>query len=151
MLPPSGNTIGDARVTEDTGTIWVWTGSAWIAPVEGATVWGTIGGTLSDQLDLQSALNAKQNDNLIFTVSSPVTLGSVANTDYVYLVSGNTTVTLPAAASNGNLYTVKNVGAGTVVVNTTGGATIDGSVSASMPVRYTSLDFVSDGTNWNII
>lgn len=77
--------------------------------------------------------------------------GSSPNTDYVYLVTGTTTVTLPTALSNTNIYTVKNVGNNTVAVNTTGSETIDGSLSVSLPVKYTSLSFISDGTNWNII
>jgi hypothetical protein len=28
-LPASGNSTGDARVAEDTGIIYVWTGAAW--------------------------------------------------------------------------------------------------------------------------
>lgn len=30
-LPPSGNTVGDAIITQDTDTIYVWNGTAWVA------------------------------------------------------------------------------------------------------------------------
>jgi hypothetical protein len=29
-LPSLGNTLGDARATEDTGLVYVWTGAAWV-------------------------------------------------------------------------------------------------------------------------
>lgn len=86
----------------------------------------------------------------INNVSTPTVMGNTAGIDYVYIVSGNTTVTLPTAVGNTNLMTVKNVGTGTVTVNTTGGQTIDNDSSVIMPVRYTSVDLISDGVNWNI-
>lgn len=85
------------------------------------------------------------------TVSANTNAGAVAVTDYVYLVSGTTTVTLPTAVSNTNLYTIKNVGSNSVTVATTSSQTIDGSLTASIPVTNTSLDIISDNTNWRII
>jgi thiamine pyrophosphokinase len=84
-------------------------------------------------------------------ISTSQTAGSTASTDYVYLISGTTTLTLPTAVGNTNRYTLKNVGTNTVTINTTSSQTIDGSVSVTMAVQYTSLDLISDGTNWNII
>lgn len=84
-------------------------------------------------------------------VAVPTTAGAVAGTDYFYLTSGTTTITLPTAVGNTNLYTVKNVGVDTVTVATTSSQTIDGSLTAPMPVPNTSLTFISDGTNWNVI
>lgn len=84
-------------------------------------------------------------------VSTNTAAGSAASTDYVYLVSGTTTVTLPAAAGNTNLYTIKRIGTNIVSIATTAG-TIDGSASPITITRqYVSLTLVSDGTNWNII
>lgn len=40
---------------------YLWTGTKWLAVATGSPTWGQIQGTLSDQTDLQSALNAKQN------------------------------------------------------------------------------------------
>lgn len=37
-LPVSGNDLGDARAAEDTGVIYVWTGSSWTAPSGSGTV-----------------------------------------------------------------------------------------------------------------
>lgn len=84
-------------------------------------------------------------------ISTTQTAGSAASTDYVYLISGTTTLTLPTAVGNTNRYTLKNVGTNTVTINTTSSQTIDGSTSITMAVQYTALDVISDGTNWNII
>jgi len=86
----------------------------------------------------------------INNVSTNTVAGSASGTDYVYLCSGTMTLTLPTAVGNSNLYTVKNVGIGVVTVDTTGGQTIDNDLTAVMPVRYTSIDLISDTANWNI-
>lgn len=91
------------------------------------------------------------NATVISSVSVNTAAGSAAYTDYVYLASGTINVTMPTAVGNTARYTIKNVGAGTVTIDTTGVETIDGSLTAPLPVQYTSLDLVSDGTNWNII
>ena len=91
------------------------------------------------------------NATVISSVSVNTAAGSAAYTDYVYLASGTINVTMPTAVGNTARYTIKNVGAGTVTIDTTGAETIDGSLTAPLPVQYTSLDLVSDGTNWNII
>lgn len=88
---------------------------------------------------------------LISSVAVPTTGAEASAVDYVYLVSGTTTFTLPTAVGNTNLYTVKNVGANTVTVDTTSAQTIDGSASVSMPVANQSLDFISDNSNWVIV
>lgn len=86
----------------------------------------------------------------INSVSTPTAAGNATTTDYVYLVSGTTTITLPDASLNTNLYTIKNVGNGTVTVATTSAQTIDGSLTITLPVKYTSVDIESDGSNWNV-
>lgn len=95
--------------------------------------------------------SASQLARQINNISTATGAGSAGNTDYVYFVSGTTTLTLPTAVGNTNLYTVKNVGANTVTIATTSAQTIDGSASATLPVSNTSLDLVSNGTNWNIV
>lgn len=85
------------------------------------------------------------------SVSSDTTAGATAATDYVYFVSGTSTLTLPTAVSNTNRYIVKNTGADTVTIATTSSQTIDGSSTASLPVANTSLELISDGSNWRII
>lgn len=87
----------------------------------------------------------------ISAVAINTAAGAASSTDYVYIVSGTTTITLPTTVGNTNLYTIKNVGAGVVTVATTGGETIDGSATASIPVQFTSYDFIATGGNWNVV
>jgi hypothetical protein len=96
--------------------------------------------------------NGKQNSRSVNVVSTATAAGSTAGTDYVYLVSGTTTITLPTAVGNTNRYTIKRSGTGVVSIATTSSQTIDGSSSPiTINVQYVSLDFISDGTNWEII
>ena len=83
-------------------------------------------------------------------ISTATTAGSTASTDYVYLVSGTTTLTMPTAASNTNRYTVKNVGSDTVTVDFDGTETGDGSSTLSL-LPNVSVDLISDGSNFFLI
>lgn len=161
----------------------------------GGAAWGDITGTLSNQTDLQAALDAKADlagatftgavevpdeaygagwnsstevptKNAIYdkietiasggitrsvtVTSGSATMGSDASTDYVYLVAGAHTMTLPTAVSNTNRYTVKNKHSANITIDTTSAQTIDGDTSISVPPG-SSVDLISDGSNWNII
>lgn len=85
----------------------------------------------------------------ISSIASPLTAAATAATDYVYFVSSTTTITLPTAVGNTNRYTVKNTGVATVTIATTSAQTIDGSTTVTLTPN-TSLDLVSDATNWRI-
>lgn len=62
------------------------------------------------------------------------------------------TVTLPTAVSaSGLIYYVKTLGAGVVTVATTSSQTIDGATTQVMGIQYTTLEVISDGSNWNIL
>lgn len=98
-----------------------------------------------------SAWNLVGYDNVVLSISTATTAASAINVQYTYLISGTTTLTLPTAIGNMNTYTVKNVGNATATIATTSSQTIDGSTTASLKVKYTSLTLVSDGANWNII
>lgn len=86
----------------------------------------------------------------INNISTSQTAGNTSLTDYVYIVSAGVALTLPTAAGNTNLYTVKNTSTSSVLVATTGGETIDTSANAILATQYTSIDLISDGTNWEI-
>jgi hypothetical protein len=62
-LPVTGET-GKIYITIDTGLIYRWSGSIYVQIGGQDPVWGAITGTLSNQTDLQNALNAKLNDPL---------------------------------------------------------------------------------------
>lgn len=61
------------------------------------------------------------------------------------------TVTLPTAVGiTGKVYTVKMDGSSNVTIATTSAQTIDGGSTALLNQQYTSLDLISNGTNWEI-
>ena len=85
----------------------------------------------------------------INSVSADTAMGSTASTNYVYLVTGSHTLTLPTAVSNTNLNTVKNVG--TVTMATTSSQTMDNSASGTVTlIPNQSLTFISNNSDWTI-
>ena len=82
------------------------------------------------------------------TISS--VMAGLSGVDQVTLANGGVAITLPTAISDTSLYTIKNIGVSSVLVATTGGETIDGNANIIMPIQYTSVDLISDGSNWGI-
>ena len=85
----------------------------------------------------------------IVSVSTNLTAAAAAATDYVYILTGNYTLTLPTAVGNTNKYVVKNRHTSSVALAFNGSETADGggiTLSAN-----SSVDLVSDGSNWVII
>lgn len=81
-LPTTGET-GKIYITLDTNKIYRWSGSVYVEVSPSTTVWGQITGTLSNQTDLQNALNAKQDDlNGTGFVKADGTTISYDNTTY---------------------------------------------------------------------
>ena len=110
------------------------------------------GGTAPVRTTLPIPLAVTPLPREIISISTNTAAGYSNGVDYIYLVSGATTLTLPTAVGNVGEYTVKRVGAGVVSIATTSSQTIDGSASPiTINVQYVSLTLVSDGANWNII
>lgn len=86
----------------------------------------------------------------INTISANDTAGNATGTDYVYLCAGEITLTLPTAVGNTNLYTIKNIGGGIITIAPVNGELIDENLTIVMPVQFTSVDLISDTSNWNI-
>lgn len=84
-------------------------------------------------------------------ISDNTTGDATAATDYVYIATVGLCFTLPDAAGNNNLYTLKNATDSSVLVTAIDGDTIDGSGSVLSAINNQSLDFISDGTNYRII
>ena len=81
-LPVTGET-GKIYITLDTNKIYRWSGSIYVEVSSSTTVWGQITGTLSNQTDLQTALDAKQDDlNGTGFVKASGTTISYDNTTY---------------------------------------------------------------------
>ena len=90
---PGTGTSGKIYVDIATGKIYRWSGSTYveISPNVGTT-WGGISGTLSNQTDLQNALNAKQNlTTITFTTGTGMTItGSPINATGTVTIGANT-------------------------------------------------------------
>lgn len=89
----------------------------------------------------------------IVSTSGNATMGATASTDYVYIVTGAHTMTLPTAVGNTNLYTVRNNHSAPITVNTTSSQNIIGSVTATSYSVYNgdARSFISNGTAWSIV
>jgi hypothetical protein len=85
-LPSTGET-GKIYITLDTNKIYRWSGSVYVEISSSTAVWGSITGTLSNQLDLQNALNT------YYLASNPN--GYTSNTGTVTSVA----LTVPSAFS----------------------------------------------------
>ena len=148
-LPASTATANTASLKIDAGVVAT-------SPVtgniesDGTHIYWTSSTPTRYQLDQQS-VGGSGITRSVNSISSPATAGATAATDYVYFVSGTTTLTLPTAVGNLNRYSIKNVGVNTVTISTTASQTIDGSVGITLPVQYTSVDLISDGANWNVL
>lgn len=84
-------------------------------------------------------------------ITANTTGGSTSLTDYIYIATAGIAFTLPAAAGNTNLYTIKNASSSSVLVTAVGGKTMDGSGSVLSAINNQSLDFTSDGSNYQIV
>lgn len=91
----------------------------------------------------------------VTNISTNTTASSTAATDYVYNVNGNVTLTMPTAVGNTNRYTIRNAGIGIVNIVFNGNELCNGQniisiTPASTTINNTSLDLISDGTNWGL-
>jgi hypothetical protein len=141
---PATGTTGKIYVALDSNKIYRWSGSAYIevSPTVG-TIWGGITGTLANQTDLQSALDAKQDDITLTTTGTSGAATFVGNTlnipqyeggvtsfntrtGAITLTSSDVTTALtftPYNATNPNAYialTALSAGTGISYNNTTG-------------------------------
>ncbi len=80
-------------------------------------------------------------------VSTSQVMGNTSGTDYVYIADAGVKLDLPTASGNTNLYTVKNNSNSSVLV---AGTIDDDPAGVIMPIKYTSVDLISNDTNFNI-
>lgn len=85
----------------------------------------------------------------VSSIAIATTAGAASVTDYVYFITGTTTLTLPTAVGNTNRYTVKSVSGVTTVAAATA-QTIDGAATIGIAV-FDSVDLVSNGTEWKVV
>lgn len=89
------------------------------------------------------------------TTTSSITLSN-QSAILVDSTGGAVTITLPTAVGvPGRQYIVKDwkgqAATKNILVNTTGGQTIDGAASKNINTNYAAWYFISDGANWSII
>ncbi len=143
-LPSTGET-GKIYITLDTNKIYRWTGSVYVEVSSSAAVWGAITGTLSNQTDLQSALDAKLN---VTTAASTYYLASNPNgyTSNVGTVN-SIAMTVPAAFSvSGSPITSSGTLAVTATGNTTQYIAGDGSL-VTFPTMSTAGTLIREVRN----
>ena len=114
--------IGSGLSVTSDGTISVSGGTS------SGSKWGEITGTLSDQKDLQTALNGKASSSHTHNYASTVKVGSTA-----YNINGNT-ISIPAYPT-----TLKNPNALTISLNGTSQGAYDGSAAKSINITASSV------------
>lgn len=110
------------------------------------------GGSNLEYLMADGSTTIGSSDRPVILVSINTVALAVTNTEYIYLIQNPVTLTLLTAIGNTNKYNIKNVSSGTVTIATYSSQTIDDTPSSiQLPVKYSSLTLVSNGTNWVII
>lgn len=121
----------------------------------GGGTWGSIIGTLSDQTDLQAALDALEALTIV-SITGVTSLTSTAFGNFPHICTGTTTdytVDLPTAVGNsGGVVTIKGSSSLTKVVTIQGvsGQLIDGESDRKLSTCGL-LVLMSDGANWVVV
>jgi len=106
-----------------------------------------------------------QMSDIVFTVPGNIDVTSVATvttdttlsdttTVLVNATSGIITITLPAASASANkIYRIKKIDSSlnVVIVEGNGADTIDEDLNITISFQFSSMDVVSNGTNWYIV
>ena len=124
----SGGGIPDAPAD---GTTYGRNNNAWVAVGGGAVTWGGITGTLSNQIDLQNALDAKGD---VFKTGTPV------NNEIAVFVNGNTIQGDPALEWDGLILSVSG-DIGATDISALGDISAIGTVSGNVVVGTSRGDF----------
>ena len=113
---PVTGTLKTIFIAEDTNKTYRWTGSAYVEiSATAASTWGAIGGTLSNQTDLQNALNAKQ-DTLVSATNIKTINGTTLLGSGDLVVGGSSAIAIGTTAiTSGTVGRVLFEGTGNVV------------------------------------
>ena len=112
--------------------------------------WSTVPTTVKGALDTLAASISGTPVPATRTVTGSTTITSADR--YVFINSASSaSVTLPSATPDGQVYTIKSIGSGSVSITPNGTDTIDG-VNAAVVInhQYTSYSLVSTGGSWFI-
>lgn len=146
----TGTAVGDISLRVASGAMWIGTVTA--AKNINFIVGGTnVAAINSNGFYTTNMVSAK---GLILGQATKSTAYTATSTDYTLFVSGNTTITLPAASSNaGRIYNIKKIDAAgtTVTIDPNASETIDGAGTATITTQYQSITIQCDGSNWFIL
>ena len=84
----------------------------------------------------------------VFNINTSTTADNISNIDYVYNISGGSTLTLPTAVGNTNEYKINNVDTIPCDIVADGVETIDGLSLFTLISQYDSITLISDGASW---
>jgi hypothetical protein len=77
---------------------------------------------------------------------------SIVMTDSIIFASNTITLTMPTAVGiSGRTFTVKNKGVGMITLTGVNAETIDSYSTMTLSEPNTSIDIISDGSNWYIL
>lgn len=85
----------------------------------------------------------------VVVTTGDFTAGATIATDFVYIIAGAHTPTLPTAVGNTNRYTFKNRHSANITFSTTSSQTVDG--GGLVIASQESVDLISDNANWRVI
>ena len=156
-LPVTGE-VGKIYITLDTNYIYRWTGSTYVEIKDSSAVWGAITGTLSNQTDLQNALNAKLNTSTAASTYVPYT-GATGNVnlglDYsitaalIIKSGGTSTQFLKADGSiDTNTYATTSQLHNAVTIGTANGLSLSTQV-LSLGLASSSANGALSSTDWS--
>lgn len=150
-LPTVGNLEGDVRVTLDDQALHVWDGSAWQSSGGGGGgTWGSITGTLSNQTDLQNALDAKAAvDSPSFTTKVGVTLAGPQDASSVLQIDSTTKGLLAPRMTTIQRDAIVSPADKLTIFNTTNGRyeVYHSGITSWMDIATTSVDSGSSASN----
>ena len=113
-------------------------------------------GSLTD-LVTRLAVSIKSNGTLQIPFISKTSNYILTNSDCFIAADASLsgfTLTLPTAIGiQGSSFTIKKIDSSSniITINTTTSQTIDGDTSITIDIQYTSVTFISNGSNWYII
>lgn len=135
-FPATGET-GVVYIAEDTGYLYRWSGTAYVQLTDQTAIWGDISGTLSNQSDLQIALDDKADDTDVVKLTGAQTVGGVKTFSDSPIVPAPTT-DLQAATKK---YVDDNAGGGSSPAGASGDVQYNdgaGGLGADAALNYSS-------------
>ena len=111
----------------------------------------TIAVSDSDRADL-NVKGLDTSGSVTNLVTNAVAATVTLDEHHVYLANAGDTVTLPASIDGRRYFIKRKSGVGgNVVINTTGGQTIEGLTTRSITAEYGYVEVIGDGTEWYIL